>query len=51
MREKLITSILDLASDELMNYSDLILLAKDSDEQLVDRLISIANYYQQLTND
>lgn len=48
MREKLINAIIDMAGDELESTSDLILLAKDSEEQLVDRLISIAEYYKTL---
>lgn len=45
MREKLITSILDLASDELEDTKEIIELAKESEEQLLDRLIHIAKYY------
>lgn len=45
MREKLIDAILDLASDEFEDTKELIELAKESEEQLLDRLIHIAKYY------
>lgn len=44
MREKLINALIDLASDEL-DTETLIQMAKESDEQLLDRLIHIAHYY------
>lgn len=44
MREKLINAITDLASDEL-DTETLLQLAKESEEQLLDRLIHIAYYY------
>lgn len=46
MREKLINAILDLASDELEDINELIQLAKESEDALIDRIISIAKYYQ-----
>jgi hypothetical protein len=51
-REKLVDSIIDLAGDEyLQSPHDLIELAKESDEQLIDRLIQIAHYYKRITNE
>jgi hypothetical protein len=44
MREKLINALINLASDEL-DEDTLIAMAKESEEQLVDRLIAIAHYY------
>lgn len=44
MREKLINALIDLASDEL-DTETLIQMAKETDEQLLDRLIHIAHYY------
>ena len=44
MREKLINALINLASDEL-DEDTLIAMAKESEEQLVDRLIHIANFY------
>ncbi len=51
MRQKLVDTIMELSDDEFMSYSDLIELAKESDEQLVDRVISIAQYYKNLYNE
>jgi hypothetical protein len=51
MRQKLVDAIIELSDDEFMSYSDLIELAKESDEQLVDRVISIAQYYKNLYNE
>lgn len=45
MKTKLIDSIIDLSGDEF-SKQDLIELAKESEDQLVDRLISIAEYYR-----
>ena len=45
MRKKIIETILELSADE-MGYSDLIALATEETEQLVDRLISIAEWYR-----
>lgn len=45
MREKLIDAILDLSSDEFEDSKEIIELAKESEEQLLDRLIHIAKYY------
>lgn len=46
-REKLITTILDLAGDEYESRNDLVELAIKSEEELIDALISIANYYKE----
>lgn len=46
MRTKLIDAIIDLSGDEFESKQDLIELAKESEDQLVDRLISIAEYYR-----
>lgn len=47
MREKLINTILELASDECQDVSEMIQIAKETDEQLIDRIISIAMYYKE----
>lgn len=44
-REKLIDTILEYAGDEF-DTAGLIQLAKESDEQLFDRLVSIIEYYK-----
>jgi hypothetical protein len=44
-RQKLVTNILYYAGDEFENTEDLTELAMESDEQLVDRLINILDYY------
>lgn len=41
---------MDLAGDELQETHDIVRLAKESEEQLVDRLISIAEYFQEQLN-
>ena len=46
MRKKIIEAILDLSGDEIQN-SDLIEIASEDTEQLVDRLISIAEWYRE----
>jgi hypothetical protein len=43
-REKLINAILLLSGDEL-ECSDFRNMAKESDDELIDRLIHIAKYY------
>jgi len=45
MREILINTILDLSSDELQ-YGDLIVIAKEDEQQLVERLIQISYWYK-----
>lgn len=50
MREKLIDSILDLAGDEYAEAKDIIELAKASEEQLVNIIIGIAQWYKSKNN-
>jgi hypothetical protein len=51
MREILIEAIIDLSADELENKDDLIELAKETEKELVERLIAIACFYRdQLDN-
>jgi len=51
MRELLIDAILDLSGDEYESRQDVIELAKESEAQLVDRIISIACFYRDQFND
>jgi hypothetical protein len=51
MRQKLIDATLDLASDEFEDNDSLIKLAKMSEEDLVDNLINIAEYYRDENNE
>lgn len=51
MREKLIDAILNYASDEFENKYDVIQLAKESEEQLLDRLINILEWYKNAYNE
>lgn len=44
-REKLVGNILFYAQDELESKEDLTQIAMESEEQLLDRLISILDYY------
>jgi hypothetical protein len=44
MREKLINLIMSYAGDELI-MADVIDMAKESEEQLLDRVASILDYY------
>jgi hypothetical protein len=46
MRELLIDAIFDLSSDELESLDDVLKLAKESEDQLIRRIIHIANYYR-----
>jgi hypothetical protein len=46
MRNELINSILELSGDEL-DMNDLKDLCRETNEQLVNRLISIANWYKE----
>jgi hypothetical protein len=46
MREKLVLAILDLAGDEYEDKESFIELCVSSEESLVDKLISIAQYYK-----
>lgn len=51
MRDTLIDAIIDLAGDEYESPSDLIQLAKESEYELVDRLVSIACFYRDQFED
>lgn len=51
MRELLIDTIIHLSGDEYENVNDLIELAKESEIQLVERLIGIACFYRDQYND
>ena len=46
MRKKLIDAIFDMASDEIETIQDAKKFASMSDEELVDELINIAEYYR-----
>jgi hypothetical protein len=50
MRQKLIDAIIEFSVDEFESIADIIELARESEEQLVDRIISIAEYYKNETN-
>jgi|LakMenE18May11ns_1017448.scaffolds.fasta_scaffold6184810_1 hypothetical protein len=45
-REILINSILELSGDEFESKSDLIELAKETERELIIRIINIANHYK-----
>jgi hypothetical protein len=45
-REKLINAIFDMACDEIETVQDAKKFASMTDEQLVDELINIAEYYR-----
>ena len=49
-REKLINAIVQLAEDEYETNSDYLLLAKQSEDELIDTLIAIAEWHQQNSN-
>jgi hypothetical protein len=51
MRETLIDAILDLSGDEYETIQDVIELAKESEQQLVERLIGVACFYRDQFND
>ena len=51
MRTKLIDAIFDMAGDEIETVQDAKKFAAMSDEQLVDELINIAEYYRNQSND
>jgi hypothetical protein len=48
-REKLVDAIIELAGDEFQSRHDIFNLAKESEEELIDRVINIAHYYKQET--
>ena len=51
LREKLVSAIMDLAGDEYETTDSVVELAKMSEEQLVDNLINISEYYRDETNN
>jgi hypothetical protein len=53
MREKLIQAIVDFSGDEISEFTkqDFIELAKESDEALLDRVISILWWYHNEYNN
>jgi len=46
IREKLVNAIISHSQDEYEYTSDLIDLAKNSDEELIDKLIYLLDWYQ-----
>jgi hypothetical protein len=46
IREKLVNAIISHSQDEYEYSSDLINLAKNSDEELIDKLIYLLDWYQ-----
>lgn len=50
-REKLISTIVFLGGDELEHTDDYVKLAMLSDDELVDWVIGIANYYHDELNE
>lgn len=51
MRELLIDAIFSLSSDEFETVNDVLNLAKESEDQLVERLIGIACFYRDQYDD
>ena len=51
MRELLIDAIFDLSGDEYESVRDVLELAKESEAQLVERLIGIACFYRDQLDD
>ena len=47
-REKLVANILYYSGDEFESPQDMVELAKESDDELLDRLIGILDYYYDL---
>lgn len=50
MREALIDAIFNLSGDEFESVNEVIELAKETEEQLVERLIAIACFYRDEAN-
>lgn len=46
LRELLVNTIIENASDEMENHDDYIQLAIESEEELVKRVITILEYYR-----
>jgi hypothetical protein len=51
MRALLIDAIFNLSGDEYESIQDVIELAKESEQQLVERLVGIACFYRDQFND
>ena len=51
MRELLIETIFSLSGDEYETVNDVLELAKESEQQLVERLVRIACFYRDEFND
>jgi len=51
MRELLIDTIFSLSGDEYETFQDVIELAKESEQQLVERLVGIACFYRDQLNE
>ena len=51
MRTLLIDAIMHLSADEYETIADVLELAKESDNQLVDRVIAIACFYKDQYED
>jgi hypothetical protein len=49
-REKMVTTIIRLASDEIETINDCMKYAKMSDSELIDVIINIAEYYHDNAN-
>ena len=51
MREALIDVLMNLSGDEYETVNDVIELAKESEAQLIERLIGVACFYRDQFND
>ncbi len=45
-REHLITTLMELAGDEYASKEDVLVLAKETDEQIMQKIIDAAHYYK-----
>lgn len=50
-RAILVTALIDLAGDEYDTTEDFINMAKKSEQELIQDLIHVANYYKNLNDD
>ena len=50
-REMLIDAIYDYSGDEFPAIADLLELAKESEHELVDRIINLLDYYHERSNE
>lgn len=51
MRALLIDTLMNLSGDEYETKDDVLELAKESEEQLIERLIGVACFYRDQFND